>query len=164
MTTKVKSLAEFVKVKTELEKILDSEVITTEDLANLLKFATQPNESVRKYKALPLLQDVSEIIYGGIETLDFLKSERIKKIELDSEGIPARLAIDDTKSQFKKFKRILVQTEKVLTGNGLGNKLNMMQNCFQICPSYRTIQCWSYISCHIKFFLENSFTDKNLQF
>ena len=85
MTTKVKSLAEFVKEKTELEKILDSEVITTEDLANLLKFATQPNESVRKYKALPLLQDVSEIIYGGIETLDFLKSERIKKIELDSD-------------------------------------------------------------------------------
>ena len=123
MTTKVKSLAEFVKEKTELEKILDSEVITTEDLANLLKFATQPNESVRKYKALPLLQDVSEIIYGGIETLDFLKSERIKKIELDSDlrGIPAKLAIDDTKSQFKKFKRILVQTEKVLTGNGLGN-------------------------------------------
>ena len=123
MTTKVKSLAEFVKEKTELEKILDSEVITTEDLANLLKFATQPNESVRKYKALPLLQDVSEIIYGGIETLDFLKSERIKKIELDSDlrGIPAKQAIDDAKSQFKKFKRILVQTEKVLTGNGLGN-------------------------------------------
>ena len=123
MTTKVKSLAEFVKEKTELEKILDSEVITTEDLANLLKFATQPNESVRKYKALPLLQDVSEIIYGGIETLDFLKSERIKKIELDSDlwGIPAKQAIDDAKSQFKKFKRILVQTEKVLTGNALGN-------------------------------------------
>ena len=123
MTTKVKSLAEFVKEKTELEKILDSEVITTEDLANLLKFATQPNESVRKYKALPLLQDVSEIIYGGIETLDFLKSERIKKIELDSDlrGIPAKQAIDDAKSQFKKFKRILVQTEKVLTGNVLGN-------------------------------------------
>ena len=117
MTTKVKSLAEFVKEKTELEKILDSEVITTEDLANLLKFATQPNESVRKYKALPLMQDVSEIIYEGIETMDFLKTERIKKIELDSEGIPARLAIDDTKSQFKKFKRILAQTEKVLTGN-----------------------------------------------
>ena len=123
MTTKVKSLAEFVEEKTELEKILDSEVITTEDLANLLKFATQPNESVRKYKALPLLQDVSEIIYGGIETLDFLKSERIKKIELDSDlrGIPAKQAIDDAKSQFKKFKRILVQTEKVLTGNALGN-------------------------------------------
>ena len=123
MTTKVKSLAEFVKEKTELEKILDSEVITTEDLANLLKFATQPNELVRKYKALPLLQDVSEIIYGGIETLDFLKSERIKKIELDSDlwGIPAKQAIDDAKSQFKKFKRILVQTEKVLTGNALGN-------------------------------------------
>ena len=121
MTTKVKSLAEFVKEKTELEKILDSEVITTEDLANLLKFATQPNESVRKYKALPLMQDVSEIIYEGIETMDFLKTERIKQIELDSEGIPARLAIDDTKSQFKKFKRILAQTEKVLTGNGLGN-------------------------------------------
>ena len=123
VTTKVKSLAEFVKEKTELEKILDSEVITTEDLANLLKFATQPNESVRKYKALPLLQDVSEIIYGGIETLDFLKSERIKKIELDSDlrGIPAKQAIDDAKSQFKKFKRILVQTEKVLTGNALGN-------------------------------------------
>ena len=123
MTTKVKSLAEFVEEKTELEKILDSEVITTEDLANLLKFATQPNESVRKYEALPLLQDVSEIIYGGIETLDFLKSERIKKIELDSDlrGIPAKQAIDDAKSQFKKFKRILVQTEKVLTGNALGN-------------------------------------------
>ena len=123
MTTKVKSLAEFVKEKTELEKILDSEVITTEDLANLLKFATQPNESVRKYKALPLLQDVSEIIYGGIETLDFLKSERIKKIELDSDlrGIPAKQAIDDAKSQFKKFKRILVQTDNVLTGNALGN-------------------------------------------
>ena len=70
MTTKVKSLAEFVKEKTELEKILDSEVITTEDLANLLKFATQPNESVRKYKALPLLQEVSGIISEGIETLD----------------------------------------------------------------------------------------------
>ena len=123
MTTKVKSLAEFVKEKTELEKILDSEVITTEDLANLLKFATQPNESVRKYGALPLIQEVSGIISEGIETLDFLKSERIKKIELDSDlrGIPAKQAIDDAKSQFKKFKRILVQTEKVLTGNGLGN-------------------------------------------
>ena len=123
MTTKVKSLAEFVKEKTELEKILDSEVITTEDLANLLKFATQPDESVRKYKALPLLQEVSEIIYEGIKTMDFLKTERIKKIELDSDlrGIPAMQAIDDAKSQFKKFKRILAQTEKVLTGNVLGN-------------------------------------------
>ena len=123
MTTKVKSLAEFVKEKTELEKILDSEVITTEDLANLLKFATQPNESVRRYKALPLLHEVSAIISEGIETMDFLKTERIKKFELDSDlrGIPAKLAIDDTKSQFKKFKRILAQTEKVLTGNVLGN-------------------------------------------
>jgi hypothetical protein len=119
VTTKVKSLAEFIKEKTELEKILDSEVITTEDLASLLKFATQPNESVRKYKALPLLQEVSEKIYEGIERMDFLKTERIKKIELDSDlrGIPASQAIDDAKSQFKKFKRILVQTEKVLTGN-----------------------------------------------
>ena len=124
VTTKVKNLAEFVKEKTELEKILDSEVITTEDLANLLKFATQPNESVRKYKALPLLQEVSGIISEGIETLDFLKTERINKIESDNDpGFDknARQAIEDTKSQFKKFKRILVQTEKVLTGNGLGN-------------------------------------------
>ena len=122
MTTKVKNLAEFIREKNELEKILDSEVITTEDLANLLKFATQPNESVRKYKALPLLQEVSGIISEGIETLDFLKTERINKIESDSDpGFDknARQAIEDTKSQFKKFKRILAQTEKVLAGNVL---------------------------------------------
>ena len=121
MTTKVKSLADFVKEKTELEKILDSEVITTEDLADLLKFATQPNESARKYRALSLLHEVSQIISEGIENLDFLTTERIKKIELDSDlrGIPARQAIDDAKSQFKKFKRILAQTEKVLTGDFL---------------------------------------------
>ena len=132
VTSKVKSLAEFVIEKTKLEKILDSEVITTEDLANLLKFATQPNESARKYGALPVLQEVSEIIFEGIETLDFLKTERIKKIELDSDlrGIPAMQAIDDTQSQFKKFKRILAQTEKVLTGNECSRKLiqNMVQN------------------------------------
>ena len=79
VTTKVKSLAEFIKEKTELEKILDSEVITTEDLANLLKFATQPNESVRKYKASSALPEVSGIIHVGTETLDSLKSLRTIK-------------------------------------------------------------------------------------
>ena len=112
MTTKVKNLAEFIREKNELEKILDSKVITTEDLANLLKFATQPNESVIKYRASAALPEVSRIINVGIDslfdTLDSLKTERIN-----------RQAIKDSESQCKKFKRILDQTDKVLTGDFL---------------------------------------------
>ena len=119
VTTKVKNLAEFIREKNELEKILDSEVITTEDLANLLKFATQPNESVRKYGASAALPEVSGIINAGTETLDSLKTERIKKIEFDIDlrGIPGKQAIKDTESQCKKFNRILAQTDKVLIGD-----------------------------------------------
>ena len=119
VTQKINSLAEFIGEKNKLEKILDSEVITTEDLANLLKYATQPNESTRTYGALAALPDVSKIIHEGTEALDLLKTKRIKDIELDDnlKGPSAGIAIEYAEKQWKKFNRILAQTDKVLMGN-----------------------------------------------
>ena len=119
MTKKIKNKDEFNRKKNELEEILDSKVITTEDLANLLKFATQPNESTRTYGALAGLPEVSKIIKEGTTALDLLKTNRIRNIELDDnlEGAPAGIAIQYAEKQCKKFNQILAQTDKVLMGN-----------------------------------------------
>ena len=113
-----------------MEEILDSEVITTEDLANLLKFATQPNESVLTYEASLALLEESRLIAAGIADLNEILEHKIKQIELNREfvGIPAKQAMKDANSQFKKFKRILAQTEKVLIDLGLFNGKEYVKN------------------------------------
>ena len=117
VTKKIKSKDEFKRKKNELEEILDSKVITTENLANLLKFATKPTESTRTYGALAVQPKVSEIIKEGTKALDLLKTDRSMEIDNNLKGADAGIAIQDAEKQCKKFNRILAQTDKVLKGN-----------------------------------------------
>lgn len=133
VTSKIKDLAEFIKEKSKLEEILDSEVITTEDLADLLKFATQPDESTLTYGIIPALPEESRLIAEGIEELQKITDQQINKIKqfelnMDLDRIQAKISMKYTDGQSKKFTRILAQTEKVLSDLGLFNGREYVEN------------------------------------
>jgi hypothetical protein len=107
--------------KNELETILDSKVITTTDLANLLKFATQPDEHVVTYKPSPAMLDVGQIISNGISDLEMIGVKEKGRIDSSDVllGVPGKVAIQDVENSVKKFKRILNQTDRSLTDLGI---------------------------------------------
>ena len=121
VTGKMNNLAQFHEELRKLEDILDSQVITTSDLANLLKFATQPDEKTLSYQPSLIDHEISKMIVQGMNSLDNIQNQEISQIEHSDIllGIPAKRAIDEAKSSFKKFNRILAQTEKVLAELGI---------------------------------------------
>ena len=119
VTSKVKSIEEFHKMRRELEFILDSTVITTEDLADLLKFATQPEEIQITYQSSPIIPYVTQIIDEGQERLETILKDKIRSIHSDFLGIPGKQAIENAKSCHKKFKRIVAQLDKAITELGI---------------------------------------------
>ena len=133
VTSKMNSLAKFLEEKSKLEKVLDSEVITTSDMANLLKFATQPDESMIVYDPLQIYPDLGQAINQGVEALESLKRSEIQKIELSPDliGIPGKKAIEDAKSMSKKFDRILKQTEKCLTELGIFHGKKVLECAYE---------------------------------
>ncbi len=122
VTSKV-SIDKFRRKMLELEGILDSKVITTKDLGNLLLHATQPDEIVEGYESPPSLPDLEAIVNDGIAILEAMKEaehERINRIP-DLAKQTREPKKDDVSSLLKSFKRILKQTEKAL--KDLGKKL-----------------------------------------
>ena len=132
VTKKVTSLESFAKEKALLEEVLDSKVITTENLGDLLKYATQPHEEVRVFCQPSALVEVNQIIAAGLDDLEEVKNEELMRISKSLLDIPRKVAIDDAGSMFKKFKRILAQTDKSLCDLGIfhGHKLLELSEVF----------------------------------
>ena len=76
--------------KEKLEKTLDSNVITTFDMVNLLKFATQPKEITVEYRPSPINKKLSEIIVNGLSNLESLQLNEMRNVEHQVEwiGVP----------------------------------------------------------------------------
>ena len=119
VTAKVKSIDDFHKMRHELETIMNAKVITTTDLANLLKFATQPNEMTVTYKSGEAYTFVMDEINDGQDRLEKILERKRKSVFQDLLGIPGKQALDDAGNTYKKFKRILSQLEKAIVELGL---------------------------------------------
>ena len=112
----LKNLEDFAIEIKKVEEALDSKVITTKDVNDILKFVTQPDESFCTYQ--PHLQSfLDEIIENGLKKLTLIRNEEIKKIELcmSLDRISTKIRIKEAEETFKTFQRIVKQTIDTLT-------------------------------------------------
>ena len=106
----LKNLEDFAIEIKKVEEALDSKVITTKDVNDILKFVTQPDESFCTYQ--PHLQSfLDEIIENGLKKLTLIRNEEIKKIELymSLDQISTKIGIKEAEETFKTFQRIVNQ-------------------------------------------------------
>ena len=79
------NLSKFEQKIKEVELALDSKVITTTDLKNILKFVTQPEESSVPFDSPTVLDFLRNIVDMGLENLDVIKDAEISEIEKNQE-------------------------------------------------------------------------------
>ena len=107
----MKNLEDFAIEIKKVEEALDSKVITTKDVRDILKFVTQPDESFRTYQPPPQ-SFLDEIIENGLKKLSLIRNAEIKKIELcmSLDQISTKIRIKEAEETFKTFQRIVNQT------------------------------------------------------
>ncbi len=95
---------------------LDSNVITTKDLRDILKYVTQPDESFWTYQPPPV-SFLGEIIKHGLKKLADICEKEIKKIEpnMNLDQVNTKIRIKEAEDTLKTFQRVVNQTIDTLT-------------------------------------------------
>ena len=101
------NLSKFEQKIKEVELALDSKVITTTDLKNILKFVTQPEESFETFESPRDLQFIRNIVQMGLENLNLIKNAEISEIEKDEEfdRIGVKKQKKEAEDTVKKYNR-----------------------------------------------------------
>ena len=109
----------FPEKKQQLESTLDSKVVTTYNLSNLLQYVTNPEEKVVQYDPDPSIPKlVSTLESKFIEQLQLVKNENLK-LTITDDKVSYGNNLKDADAKLKKYKRYISRFVEVLRILGL---------------------------------------------
>lgn len=114
------TIQNFQEKKKELEAILDSEVITTTNLGNLLKYVTNPKEEYEEYDTTLEIQEFISIFeHHFLEKLNRIQNDHILSKELELDMVTFGNIKEEVERKCKKYRKYISRFAEAIRTLGL---------------------------------------------